>query len=199
MDGRFRIVGTDRSLTLGEIAALPGATADRREGVGAYAADMATYPNGTHICEVEIDPETGRARLDRYTIVDDFGATLNPLLLEGQVHGGVAQAVGQALMEGAVYDERRPAPDRELHGLLHAAGGRFSRDRLRDAQRALDHQPDGAEGRGRSRNDRGDPGGRQRRRRRAVARPWRRRHRHAGDAAGDFRAIRKAEASKRLA
>ncbi len=65
---------------------------------------MATYPNGTHICEVEIDPETGVARLQRYTVVDDFGCTLNPLLLEGQVHGGVAQGIGQALMERAVYD-----------------------------------------------------------------------------------------------
>ncbi|RBP16368.1 xanthine dehydrogenase molybdenum binding subunit apoprotein [Roseiarcus fermentans] len=105
VDGAFRIVGTDRSLSFAEIAALPAATPDRLEGLGAYTPDMATYPNGTHICEVEIDPDTGVARLDRFTIVDDFGATLNPLLLEGQVHGGVAQAVGQALMEGAVYDD----------------------------------------------------------------------------------------------
>ena len=57
----------------------------------------------------------------RYTIVDDFGFTLNPLLLAGQVHGGVAQGVGQALMERAVFDDERPVADRELHGLLHAA------------------------------------------------------------------------------
>jgi len=74
------------------------------QGAGSYTPEMATYPNGTHICEVEIDPETGTARIVRYTVVDDFGFTLNPLLLEGQVHGGIAQGVGQALMEQAVYD-----------------------------------------------------------------------------------------------
>ena len=73
-------------------------------GAGSYTPDMATYPNGTHICEVEIDPETGTVQILRYTVVDDFGFTLNPLLLEGQVHGGIAQGVGQALMEKAVYD-----------------------------------------------------------------------------------------------
>jgi len=104
VDGRFRIVGTDKSLSLAEVAALPSATPERLQGAGAYTPDMATYPNGTHICEIEIDPETGLARVVGYTIVDDFGLTLNPLLLEGQVHGGVAQGVGQALMERAVYD-----------------------------------------------------------------------------------------------
>ncbi len=104
VDGRFQIVGTDRSLTLAQVAELPAATPERRQGAGSYTPDMATYPNGTHICEIEIDPDTGVATLERYTIVDDFGATLNPLLLEGQVHGGVAQGVGQALMERTVYD-----------------------------------------------------------------------------------------------
>ena len=104
VDGRVGIVGTDRALSLAEIAALPSAAPDRLKGSGSYAPDTATYPNGTHICEVEIDAETGAARIARYTIVDDFGFTLNPLLLEGQVHGGVAQGVGQALMERAVYD-----------------------------------------------------------------------------------------------
>ena len=103
-DGRFRIVGTDRSISLAEIAALPSATPERLQGAGSYTPDMATYPNGTHICEVEIDPETGTVQILRYTVVDDFGFTLNPLLLEGQVHGGIAQGVGQALMEKAVYD-----------------------------------------------------------------------------------------------
>jgi len=104
-EGRFRIVGTGRSLSLAEIAALPAATPGRLRGAGSYKQEMATYPNGTHICEVEIDPETGTARIVRYTVVDDFGFTLNPLLLEGQVHGGIAQGVGQALMERTVYDE----------------------------------------------------------------------------------------------
>ena len=64
-----------------------------------------TYPNGTHICELEIDPATGTTQIVRYVVVDDFGVSLNPLLLEGQVHGGIVQALGQALTEQAVYDE----------------------------------------------------------------------------------------------
>jgi carbon-monoxide dehydrogenase large subunit len=64
----------------------------------------ATYPNGTHLAEVEIDPDTGATRLVSYWVVDDFGATLNPLLLAGQVHGGTVQGIGQALMENALYD-----------------------------------------------------------------------------------------------
>ncbi len=63
-----------------------------------------TFPNGCHIVEVEIDPLTGAVGIERYTIVDDFGRTINPLLLEGQVHGGVVQGIGQALLEHAVYD-----------------------------------------------------------------------------------------------
>src|SRR5208337_3401656 len=98
-EGRFRIVGTDRSLSLAEIAALPAAAPEKLRGAGSYTPEMATYPNGTHICEVEIDPETGTTRIERYTVVDDFGFTLKPLLLEGQVHGGIAQGVGQALIE----------------------------------------------------------------------------------------------------
>ncbi len=104
VDGEIRIVGTDRSLSLAQIAALPSASPERLRSVESYKPESATYPNGTHICEVEIDPETGATRIERYTIVDDFGFTLNPLLLEGQVHGGVAQGAGQALMERAVYD-----------------------------------------------------------------------------------------------
>jgi carbon-monoxide dehydrogenase large subunit len=64
----------------------------------------ATFPNGCHVCEVEIDPETGVTRLRRYTVVDDVGRVVNPLLLEGQVHGGIAQGAGQALLERIVYD-----------------------------------------------------------------------------------------------
>lgn len=105
-DGHVRIAGTDRAISYAEIAALPGATAQKLTGTDSFAPPNATYPNGTHICEVEIDPQTGVTRIVRYTIVDDFGATLNPLLLAGQVHGGVAQGIGQALMERAVYDER---------------------------------------------------------------------------------------------
>jgi len=84
------------------LAALPAATPEKRTAIESYTPPQATYPNGPHVCEVEIDPETGRTRIDRYHVVDDFGAVLNPLLLEGQVHGGIAQGAGQALTEGAL-------------------------------------------------------------------------------------------------
>src|SRR5207244_10911661 len=64
-----------------------------------------TFPSGVHICEVEVDPETGATKIDRWTAVDDFGTLINPMIVEGQVHGGIAQGVGQALLEGAVYDK----------------------------------------------------------------------------------------------
>jgi carbon-monoxide dehydrogenase large subunit len=103
-DGKVRIAGTDRAISYAEIAALPGATAAKLTATESFAPPSATYPNGTHACEVEIDPDTGETTIVRYTVVDDFGFTLNPLLLAGQVHGGIAQGVGQALMERAVFD-----------------------------------------------------------------------------------------------
>jgi aerobic carbon-monoxide dehydrogenase large subunit len=104
-DGEIRVAGTDRAISYADIAALPEATPAKLMSTESFEPPNATYPNGTHACELEIDPETGVARIVRYTIVDDFGFTLNPLLLAGQVHGGVAQGVGQALMERAVFDE----------------------------------------------------------------------------------------------
>jgi carbon-monoxide dehydrogenase large subunit len=104
-DGKIRIAGTDRAISYAEIAALPLATAAKLTATESYKPSNATYPNGTHACEVEIDPETGEAAIVRYTVVDDFGYTLNPLLLAGQVHGGIAQGAGQALMERATFDE----------------------------------------------------------------------------------------------
>jgi aerobic carbon-monoxide dehydrogenase large subunit len=105
-DGKVRIAGTDRAISYAEIAALPGATAAKLTSTESFTPANATYPNGTHACEVEIDPDTGETAIVRYTVVDDFGFTLNPLLLAGQVHGGIAQGVGQALMEQAVFDDR---------------------------------------------------------------------------------------------
>ena len=77
-------------------------------GMSAYAAYnglAASYPNGCHVCEVEIDPETGEIEILNYVVVDDFGTLLNPLLVKGQVHGGVAQGAGQILLENTVYDD----------------------------------------------------------------------------------------------
>src|SRR3984957_5132646 len=102
--GSVRIAGTDRAISYSEIAALPGA-ATKLTATESFVPPSATYPNGTHVCEVEIDPDTGETTIIRYSVVDDFGFTLNPLLLAGQVHGGIAQGAGQALMEQAVFDE----------------------------------------------------------------------------------------------
>jgi aerobic carbon-monoxide dehydrogenase large subunit len=104
-DGKVRIAGTDRAISYAEIAALPGATEAKLMAIEASPPPKATYPNGTHACEVEIDPDTGTTTIVRYSVVDDFGFTLNPMLLAGQVHGGIAQGVGQALMERAVFDQ----------------------------------------------------------------------------------------------
>ena len=103
-EGKVRIAGTDRAVDLKEIAAMPQATAEKRKAIDEFVPPSATYPNGTHACEVEIDPDTGLVSLARYTVVDDFGFTLNPLLLAGQVHGGIAQGAGQALTEKAEFD-----------------------------------------------------------------------------------------------
>jgi carbon-monoxide dehydrogenase large subunit len=103
-DGQVRIAGTDRAISYSEVAALPGAAA-KLTATESFAPPSATYPNGTHACEVEIDPDTGVTTIVRYSVVDDFGFTLNPMLLAGQVHGGIAQGAGQALMEQAVFDD----------------------------------------------------------------------------------------------
>ncbi|MGE0501430.1 MAG: xanthine dehydrogenase family protein molybdopterin-binding subunit [Rhizobiaceae bacterium] len=102
--GEARIVGTDRSISFAAVAAAARTPKDV-EGFGEFVQDEATYPNGTHIAEVEVDPATGRTEIVAYTIVDDFGMTVNPMLLAGQVHGGVAQGIGQALTEDTVYGD----------------------------------------------------------------------------------------------
>ena len=102
-DGAARVVGTDRRITYADIAAKAKDKA-KLTAMGEFRAEEQTYPNGTHVCEVEIDPETGHTEVLRYTIVDDFGATVNPMLLAGQVHGGVTQSIGQALLEHTVFD-----------------------------------------------------------------------------------------------
>ena len=104
--GEFRIVGTDRVQSFQNVckAAAPadgGASFDEKE---TFAPDSATYPNGTHVCELEIDIPTGIINLVDYTVVDDFGKVINPLLLEGQVHGGIGQGLGQALLECCKYE-----------------------------------------------------------------------------------------------
>jgi carbon-monoxide dehydrogenase large subunit len=102
-DGVIRIAGTDRSISFADLAKRPGADPAKLNGSATFASADGTYPNGTHLAEVEIDPATGTIKIVNYVIVDDFGKTLNPLLLAGQVHGGAMQGIGQALMEQVVY------------------------------------------------------------------------------------------------
>ncbi len=99
-DGAFRVPGTNRHVGLLDIAAKVGGLM----GVGDFEQMIGTFPNGAHVCEVAVDPDTGAIRIERYTVVDDFGRTLNPLVLSGQIHGGIAQGVGQAMLERVVYD-----------------------------------------------------------------------------------------------
>ena len=101
-DGRVRVVGTDRTVTFADLAAR--GKPDQLVAEDAWTPQP-TFPNGTHLVEVEIDPLTGRVDIVNYVVVDDFGVTINPLLLEGQVVGGAVQGIGQALMERTVYDK----------------------------------------------------------------------------------------------
>ncbi len=101
-EGMLTVVGTDKRISLFEIAQKEASAKLSVDSEG--EVDGPSWPNGTHICEVEIDPETGVTRVVRYTTVDDVGRAVNPMLVTGQVHGGVAQGIGQALYEGVAYD-----------------------------------------------------------------------------------------------
>jgi carbon-monoxide dehydrogenase large subunit len=110
-DGTFRVAGTDRTVSLQEAAEaayvpsrLPPGLETGLYEVASFAPEIPNFPNGCHVCEVEIDPETGVTRVLRYVVVDDVGTVINPLTLAGQIHGGVAQGIGQAFTERLVYD-----------------------------------------------------------------------------------------------
>ncbi len=111
-DGKFTVAGTDRSKTFGEVALAAyvphNYPLDKLEPgldeTAFYDPTNFTFPAGTHICEVEIDPETGVVKVERFSACDDFGNIINPMIVDGQVHGGLGQGIGQALLEGCVYD-----------------------------------------------------------------------------------------------
>ena len=113
--GRFTVTGTDRSIGLFEVAAaaqrdgLPDELRGGLDGIGDETIALAAFPYGCHVCEVEIDPDTGGVQIVRYAAVDDVGRAVNPLIVHGQVHGGIVHGVGQALLEQCVY-----APDGQL-------------------------------------------------------------------------------------
>src|SRR5947209_2108145 len=110
-DGTFRVAGTDKAIPLTEVAKASYAPMGPMtkfgiglEGSGSHSPEPPSHPNGAHAVEVEIDPQTGEVTVDRYVMVDDLGQVLNPMIVNGQQHGGVAQGIGQALYEHAVYD-----------------------------------------------------------------------------------------------
>ena len=110
-DGLFKVAGTDKAIPLVEVAKASYAPMGPMtkfgiglEGSGTHSPEPPSHPNGSHACEVEIDPETGEVTVERYIAVDDLGQVLNPMIVIGQMHGGVAQGIGQALYEHAVYD-----------------------------------------------------------------------------------------------
>jgi carbon-monoxide dehydrogenase large subunit len=109
--GRFVVDGTDRAIALLDVAVAARDAANLPEGMAPGLDTLANnpsdkfgFPNGCHVAEVEVDPETGAVRLDRYTLIDDYGRLLNPMLTLGQVHGGLAQGIGQAMLEHTVFD-----------------------------------------------------------------------------------------------
>ena len=179
---RCAIAGTDRSISFADLAKRPGVDPSKLNASATFASADGTYPNGTHLAEVEIDPATGIIKIVNYVIVDDFGVTLNPLLLAGQVHGGAMQGIGQALMEQAVYS---PTDGQLVTGtfmdyaLPRAADGPSFVFETHNVP--CKTNPLGRQGRGRGRRDRLLSGGRQCDHRGAVARIQDRSYRHARD------------------
>ena len=103
-DGRFVVVGTDRSVGLLDLVPIARDAGTPLDTFHAWTREAMTFPNGAHVVEVEIDRETGETTLLRYTAVDDYGVMVNPMIVAGQAHGAIAQGIGQALLEHAVYD-----------------------------------------------------------------------------------------------
>jgi len=116
-DGRFTVKGTDRAVDLFAVAAaaetesrLPAELRGRLTGTGEVVSRISSFPHGWHVAEVEIDPDTGTVELSRYTAIDDVGRAVNPMIIHGQTHGGIAQGMGQALMEHCVFDPESGQP-----------------------------------------------------------------------------------------
>ena len=189
-EGNFTVKGTDKSVPLKEVAKAAFNPTKWPKGFegglyenATFKAEKDTYPNGCHICELEIDPETGDVTMDRYFVVDDVGTVMNPIGLKGQIHGGVAQGIGQILCEQVVWD-------RESGQLLTASFLDYAMPRAADdpehggeEQPGADQvQPARRQGRGRGGHGRRHAGGDERHHGRAGA-ARREGCRHAGDAA----------------
>ena len=190
-DGKYVVSGTDKTVALVDVAKAsfaPMGPLTNRFGIGlesegSFSPEPPSHPNGSHVCEVEVDPETGEVKLDRYYVVDDLGRILNPMIVLGQIQGGAVQGMGQALMEHQVYDrELRPAPHRQFHGLRDAARVPAAEHRRQDGGDRLQDQSARREGHRRVGHDRCAADHHQRSDRR-VAAAGRGGDRHAGDAA----------------
>ncbi len=162
-DGTFTVKGTDKKMAFGEVAlsayvAHKFNSAEIEPGLKESAfhdPSNFVFPAGVHICEVEVDADTGVTEVASYTAVDDFGNVINPMIVEGQVHGGIVQGIGQALAEGCVYDpEFGSTADRFLHGLSDAARRQRAELQARLHLHAVPQQSAGHEGLRRSRRHR---------------------------------------------
>jgi carbon-monoxide dehydrogenase large subunit len=116
-EGRFAVKGTDRAVELFAVASaaetdtrLPAELRGRLTGTGDVVSRISSFPHGWHVAEIEIDPDTGAVELSRYTAIDDVGRAVNPMIIHGQTHGGIAQGMGQALMEHCVFDPESGQP-----------------------------------------------------------------------------------------
>ena len=148
-DGQFRVVGTDKAIAITDVAkaayAPMGPLTDKfgvgLEATGSFSANPPSHPNGSHVCELEVDPETGEVVVDRYFVVDDLGRVLNPLIVRGQIHGGVdaGHRPGADRAPG-LRPPVRAAAVRQLHGLRHAAR-RHDAGRARRSSRRCPARP----------------------------------------------------------
>jgi aerobic carbon-monoxide dehydrogenase large subunit len=109
-DGRFTVAGTDRSIGLMRVAGLAREAGAPLDTYHAWTRDWMTFPNGAHVVEIEIDRETGRVEIARYTAVDDYGVVINPMIAAGQAHGAITQGIGQALLERTAHDPGNGQP-----------------------------------------------------------------------------------------
>ncbi len=170
-DGRFRVTGTEKAVTLADVALAVFAAHDLPDGVEPNLDSEATYdpenfsfPHGTHLCATEVDTETGQVRIRSYVCVDDIGHVVNPLIVDGQVHGGLAQGIAQALVRGGRARRVGHTAVRLVRRLPAAVGGRSAVVHHRTNRNPRHHKPARRQGRRRGGHDRVHPGGRQRRR-----------------------------------
>ena len=190
-DGKFSVRGSAREVSLFEVAERAAELA--RTGVIPESLDTQanvktppSFPNGCHVAEVEIDPATGAVAIVNYVAVGDCGNLLDDTIVTGQIHGGVAQGLGQALTENTVYDAGGQLGQRLVHGLRAAARRPDAGHDGRAPRGRLPHQSARREGHRRGRHHRGAAGGDQRHSRRTAQR---RAARHAGDAGAHLESV----------